>query len=221
MFTDTNPVFADTDNILLAKIAQAVSQIISPTGINANTRKLTLIDDFASVGGDVVHDAVDSGNPIKIGGRAISGGGEPVAVASGDRVSAFFDVNGRLHVKLSGKDAGTLLASAARTSSTDSSAQTHNYIKGVTLVINITSVSGAASVTPKIQVLDSVSSQYADLAAFGAISSVGIFPIQLYPGIDAVSGIAVSKVLPRLWRFRMEHANADSITYSVAYQLEI
>jgi len=43
--------------------------------------------------GNVAHDAVDVGNPIKFGGRASTA---PVtAVAANDRVDAFFDVQGR------------------------------------------------------------------------------------------------------------------------------
>ena len=44
-------------------------------------------------GGNIAHDAADSGNPIKVGGRAST---TPVtAVAANDRVDAFFDVQGR------------------------------------------------------------------------------------------------------------------------------
>ena len=48
------------------------------------------------VAGDVAHDAADSGNPIKIGGKAASSA--PSAVSAGDRVNAYFDTNGRLVV---------------------------------------------------------------------------------------------------------------------------
>lgn len=49
-----------------------------------------------TLGGDVANDAVDSGNPVKIGGKALSA--NPTAVASGDRVNALFDLQGRLVV---------------------------------------------------------------------------------------------------------------------------
>ena len=48
--------------------------------------------------GDEAHDAADAGNPIKIGGKAASSA--PGAVSAGDRVNAYFDVNGRLGVFL-------------------------------------------------------------------------------------------------------------------------
>lgn len=48
------------------------------------------------VSGNVAHDAADSGNPIKIGGYANSGG--PSSVADGDRVNAWFNPNGALNI---------------------------------------------------------------------------------------------------------------------------
>lgn len=46
-----------------------------------------------AVAGDVAHDAADSGNPIKVGGKAEST--TPSAVADGDRVDGWFDLQGR------------------------------------------------------------------------------------------------------------------------------
>jgi hypothetical protein len=45
----------------------------------------------------VAHDAVDSGDPLKIGGKASTAA--PAAVSVNDRVNAWFDLNGRLMVK--------------------------------------------------------------------------------------------------------------------------
>lgn len=50
-------------------------------------------DGARQVGGEVAHDAVDAGNPVKIGGKAASS--VPTAVANADRVNAFFDLAGR------------------------------------------------------------------------------------------------------------------------------
>ena len=52
--------------------------------------------DGASVSGDVAHDAADAGEPVKIGGKAISA--EPAVVAANDRVNALFDLVGKLIV---------------------------------------------------------------------------------------------------------------------------
>jgi hypothetical protein len=46
--------------------------------------------------GDIAHDAADSGNPQKIGGKAVSA--EPTAVTANDRVNALFDLVGKMIV---------------------------------------------------------------------------------------------------------------------------
>ena len=58
-------------------------------------------------GGDVAHDSVDSGNPVKIGGKAVTNTTVPTAVAAGDRVQAWFDQQGAQAVFLTDDD-GTL-----------------------------------------------------------------------------------------------------------------
>lgn len=73
----------------------------------------------AASAGDVAHDAVDSGNPVKIGGKALTA--NPTAVATGDRVQATFDTVGRIvptntHVRaLVGQQTTTITSSTAET----------------------------------------------------------------------------------------------------------
>lgn len=73
----------------------------------------------AASAGDVAHDAVDSGNPIKIGGQARTT--NPTAVADADRVNAMFDKVGRHvtilgHVReLTGSQNTTITSSTAET----------------------------------------------------------------------------------------------------------
>jgi hypothetical protein len=50
--------------------------------------------DALAVGGGTAHDAVDSGNPIKMGLRAISHGSNPSAVASADRTHWYSNIAG-------------------------------------------------------------------------------------------------------------------------------
>lgn len=59
--------------------------------------------------GDVAHDAADSGNPVKIGGKAISG--SPATVAANDRVNAWFNLLGAQKVVLTDDNGSTVLAS--------------------------------------------------------------------------------------------------------------
>lgn len=82
----------------------------------AAATSLALIDDWdnaasdgASVSGDTAHDAVDAGEPVKIGGK-VNTGNAPTAVANADRVNAWFDEYGRIKVAGSIDDGTTLTA---------------------------------------------------------------------------------------------------------------
>lgn len=76
----------------------------SGTWTEANSASITtavqIMDDWdnaasdgASVSGDVAHDSGDAGEPVKIGGKALTA--VPTAVTANDRVNAQFDVYGR------------------------------------------------------------------------------------------------------------------------------
>ena len=56
--------------------------------------------DGASVSGDVAHDSPDAGEPLKVGGKAVSPDGTApgTAVAENDRTNAKFDLDGRQYV---------------------------------------------------------------------------------------------------------------------------
>jgi hypothetical protein len=51
-------------------------------------------DAAPSVEGDVAHDAVDSGNPVKVGGVAVAHSASPTAVAAADRARWIFNRDG-------------------------------------------------------------------------------------------------------------------------------
>lgn len=70
-----------------------------------------------TLGGDVANDAVDSGNPVKIGGKALSA--NPAAVTSGDRVNALYDLQGRQIVAQTLPEALVRGVSAAMTGTAD------------------------------------------------------------------------------------------------------
>jgi hypothetical protein len=74
-----------------------VAPLMGNGATGTGSQRVTIASDntaFSVVsGGAIAHDSADSGNPLKIGGRASA---TPVtAVAANDRVDAFFDVQGR------------------------------------------------------------------------------------------------------------------------------
>lgn len=105
------------------------------------------------VSGDIAHDAVDGGNPIKIGGKSQTEVTQPSAVsATGDRVDAFFDLNGFHHVKANAtRGTMTTLHSAvtfnnSTTSSNSSSLDVTRY-RALFLYLVMTESGNATSLT--------------------------------------------------------------------------
>ena len=112
---------------------------------------------------------------------------------------------------------GTLLASAARTATVNSSDIVAQFARGVRISIDVTAASATPSVTPKVQVKDPASGVYSNVLVGAAITGAGHVELAVYPGIEASANVAADAPLAREWRVRMEHGDADSITYSVGY----
>jgi len=104
---------ADTDAIKTAvEDIQGSNGAIATTSSNVLTA-LQVMDDWdnaasdgASVSGDTAHDAIDAGEPVKIGGKAADPTSLPNAVAAGDRVDASFSTKGEFLTYLTGLIAG-------------------------------------------------------------------------------------------------------------------
>ncbi|KKM84780.1 hypothetical protein LCGC14_1295670 [marine sediment metagenome] len=111
-----------------------------------------------------------------------------------------------------------VLPSAARIA-TLNSADLDCQGRGVHVIIDVTVDPALASVVPKIQGFDPLSGTWYDLLVGVAITAVGTTVLKVYPGIAVAANVAASDVVPPVWRVRMEHADADSITYSVGAAL--
>lgn len=111
------------------------------------------------INGDVAHDAADSGNPVKVGGKAATS--TPAAVSNGDRVNAYFDEYGRLVVKAvpvdsSGTEQGTSTAPirvmqvrADITGAQDKALFSSTSVPGTTdITVSDSSITISAAVTP-------------------------------------------------------------------------
>lgn len=254
--------------------------------------------------GDVDHDAVDTGKPVKIGGKASAT--KPAAVAVGDRVNAWLDEYGQLHIiveagaNIIGKvgidqttpgttngvqvvaalpagtnnigdvdvlssalptgastsakqdtiigyidgletlliaikdidgikkiidplpatnEAGTALASAARTTTTNSSDLPNAHKNGVHVILDVTAITGAPSVTLKIEGKDPASGKYYTVLEGAAVTAVSTVVYKVFPAATAAANSVANDIIPKIWRITITHANADSITYSVGYSL--
>lgn len=98
---DTPSSLADTDGDYLPLTTDSSGRLHVNVGntVTVGSHAVTNAGTFAvQAEGDVAHDAVDSGNPLKVGGKARTT--NPTAVADADRVDATFDDVGRQIVKL-------------------------------------------------------------------------------------------------------------------------
>lgn len=129
------------------------------------------------------------------------------------------NVRGAASVTLSANLELTLLPIVTRTSSTNSPNFTNYDSKGGHFILNVTTVSGSASIVLTVQGHDSVSNSYYDILVSSAITTIGINVLKVYPGIATLSNGAASDLVPRTFRVSVAHATGDSITYSVGCNL--
>ena len=112
-----------------------------------------------------------------------------------------------------------VLASAARIATNNSEDLTNSGHKGCHVIIDVTVDPDSASIVPTIQGLDSVSGKYYTLLVGNAITAVGTTVLRIYPGLTASANVIANDIVPSKFRILMTHADADSITYSVAVSL--
>jgi len=119
---------------------------------------------------------------------------------------------------------GIALASAARTATANSADLTNHNGDFLTIFVDVTVDPATASITPSVQVKDSISGSYHTVwTAAAAFAAVGTFVYQLGPGLlaGAPGGYtdAENVVVRRTFRVVMTAADAGSITYSADYTL--
>ncbi|MEX2395874.1 MAG: hypothetical protein WD491_02565 [Balneolales bacterium] len=122
---------------------------------------------------------------------------------------------------------GTVFASAARTSTAQSSNMTNYNSKGIMLFLNVTDASGTGGLQVQLRGVDPVSGLSISLhSAPTAITSTGRFGYLYYPGNETagVSGSPnvqehYSLAVPRTFLVVVLHGDSSSYTYSVGYSL--
>lgn len=115
-----------------------------------------------------------------------------------------------------------LLDSSARTATANSDEQTNLNGRGVQVVLNVTAIPATpAGITPKVQSKDPASGTWSDLLSGGSITATGTTVLTVYPGIGVTANESASTVLPKIWRVEVEHADAESYTYSVGANVAV
>jgi hypothetical protein len=117
--------------------------VLTLPALPAGTNNIGDVDvlTLPGIAGTVAHDGADSGNPVKIGGVARTA--DPTAVATGDRVDAYFDVTGKQVVTPYAPRALTVTGAATLTNTTATSLITAGgagiFVDLTTLILTNTS----------------------------------------------------------------------------------
>lgn len=112
-----------------------------------------------------------------------------------------------------------LLASAARTATTNSGDKPNEGYRGVHVVIDVTASAATPSVVFTIQGKDPVSGQYYTLLASAAVTGTETRVLRVFPGATNSNNLVANDQLPSIWRVLATAADADSLTYSVSATL--
>ena len=97
----------------------------------------------------------------------------------------------------------TVFASAARTTTTNSSDITNYNARGARFTLDITAASGTSpTLDVKMQMKDTLSGKYVDIASavFAQKTTTGTDELILYPGVAETANESVSDILPRVYR---------------------
>lgn len=115
----------------------------------------------------------------------------------------------------------TVLASAARTTTTTSDAMPN--VGGCDLIVTLvaTAKTSSPSITLTVQGYDVASSTWYDIITSAAVTTAAPTTKQVFVGsnLAASTNVAANQPVPDFWRVKVTHGNTDSITYSVGATL--
>lgn len=84
----------DIGDVTINNASGASAVNIQDGGNSITVDGTVTVTDGLNVEGDIAHDAADSGNPVKIGAKAVAHGANPTAVAAGDRTDLYANRHG-------------------------------------------------------------------------------------------------------------------------------
>lgn len=167
-----------TDNAVLDQIELNTDfGTVTGGGVEATALRVTLASDSTGVlsvddnggaltvdgtvsatsAGDIAHDGVDSGNPVKVGAYATSS--EPTAVASADRVNLIADLVGKL-ITLPYANPENFLSGTASATDTSNTAVIAAQAAGVRIYVTQISVYNSSATDTFVTIKDGTTSLY-------------------------------------------------------------
>lgn len=111
-----------------------------------------------------------------------------------------------------------LLASLARSTTQTSDDLNNPSCSGIRVILKVTSA-GTGSITLTINGRDPASGAYHLLLSGAAVTTNSTNTYTVFPGATASANVAANDCLPETFQIVVTANNANSITYSVGYQL--
>ena len=109
-----------------------------------------------------------------------------------------------------------IYASLARTADPTLEDLGNTNWRGAHIIINVTAIAATPSVVFTVEGKDDIAGDYYPLLVSAAIVGTGKTVLTIYPGAVETANVSTNKSIPKTFRVRAVHADADSITYSVA-----
>jgi hypothetical protein len=108
---------------------------------------------------------------------------------------------------------------AARTATPVAVTVASNYAIGVHVVVDVTAIVTAPSITVTLEQQDVTSGKWYPLLVSAAITTVSTTVLKVYPGLVAAANLVANDTLTETIRVTVTHGNGNSITYSVSAHL--
>jgi hypothetical protein len=117
--------------------------------------------------------------------------------------------------------AGTVFASAARTATPTAVEINMQRCRGIRISIDCTASAATPSVLFAIKTKDPLPATpvYTAVLTSAAVTGASHVEMAVYPDITAAANVTASAILSDVVQITATHADADSITYSVSYNL--
>lgn len=112
-----------------------------------------------------------------------------------------------------------IYSSAARTATPTAVEVNTRRFKSIVLVIDVTAIVTAPSITVDIARKDNTSGKYISMLTSAAITTVSTNTIRVALAAPVTANVSANEPLPGVLRVTVTHGNGNSITYSVSAHL--
>lgn len=112
-----------------------------------------------------------------------------------------------------------IYSSAARTATPAAVEVNTRRFKTLVLVLDVTAIVTAPSITVAIDRKDNLSGKYINILTSAAITTVSTNTLRVGTGLPATANVSANEPLANVLRITVTHANGNSITYSCSAHL--